>query len=142
MLSSYLSNCEIIVPGYEALSYTWGTMISCSPVFVGGYPLQVTESLDVTLRHLREATQSRRLWIDALCINQEDVLERNSLILLMDCIYGRARETVVWLSPTADNSDLLLDRLAKGYVPDSEALQFGYYMYKLTSRPWWTRVWM
>ena len=39
----------------------------------------------------------RRLWIDAICINQEDFLERNQQIRLMCSIYSRCKRLLVWL---------------------------------------------
>jgi hypothetical protein len=141
-LEEYMALLDTPVPRFWALSYTWGTEMSKNLVTVNGHQLTITENLDVALRHLRDATESRILWIDALCINQEDIEERNSQIQLMSCIYGAAKQVVIWLGPAADGSDVLLDGLVDGNIPDTKAAVFGYYMYKLMSRPWWLRMWM
>jgi hypothetical protein len=141
-LSDYMALHDDRVPPFEALSYTWGTSISHNPMTVNGHPLTVTENLDVALRHLRHATESRSLWVDALCINQEDIEERNSQIQLMSCVYGAASQVIIWLGPTADGSEVLLDALRTKDIPDTQAAVFGYCMFKLMSRPWWLRVWM
>jgi hypothetical protein len=59
---------------YEALSYAWGTDVSSRRALVDGYPVPVTESLDLGLRRLRYDNRPRTLWIDALCMNQTDTL--------------------------------------------------------------------
>ena len=45
-----------------------------------------------------------RLWVDALCINQSDLEERAQQVLRMREIYAKAKYTLVWLGPEADNS--------------------------------------
>jgi len=62
---------------YEALSYVWGEtsgthMMSCS-----GMKIQITANLDAALRRLRFRDQPRLLWVDAICINQDDIIEKN-----------------------------------------------------------------
>lgn len=64
---------------YEALSYTWGNTknpkwIQCN---AKGRGLLVTDNRAGALRRLRRPNESRRVWIDAICINQEDIHERN-----------------------------------------------------------------
>jgi hypothetical protein len=59
--------------------------------------------------YLRSPDTDRALWMDALCINQEDVIERNQQVYLMGSIYSQAREVLVWLGPEKDNSDLAMD---------------------------------
>jgi hypothetical protein len=52
-----------------------------------------------------DALQSRGhnvVWVDALCINQQDEVERAKQILRMKDIYSTARDTVVWLGPDED----------------------------------------
>jgi hypothetical protein len=57
----------------------------------------VTTDLESTLRHLRWKDGPRRLWIDAICINQSDTLERNHQVKNMRLVYGTASSVVVWL---------------------------------------------
>ena len=82
---------------YEALSYTWQSQTLSDHVICHGKVLYVTQILYEALRTLRRGTASRLLWIDQLCINQEDVIERNSQVRLMRLIYNRADLVIAWL---------------------------------------------
>lgn len=90
---------------YDALSYTWGEPgdgdfhITCN-----GRTLKVWENLYGALpclaRQLRqEGSTPRRIWIDAVCINQSDESEKLKQIDRMSAIYRRARQVVVWFGP-------------------------------------------
>jgi hypothetical protein len=59
--------------------------------------LQVTTNLELALRHLRRENRARTLWIDALCINQENEDEKMIQIQGMNWIYANASPVVVWL---------------------------------------------
>jgi hypothetical protein len=64
-------------PEYEALSHTWGSPDQVKAVELNGYPVNIRENLWSALVNLRHARKERVLWIDAICINQADVEERN-----------------------------------------------------------------
>jgi len=89
-------------PDYECLSYTWGTAPATKIITINGQPFPVRENLFQALVQLRQNT-TRSIWIDAICINQKDISERNAQVSLMATIYKRARQVVVWLGvpPTA-----------------------------------------
>ncbi|KAK4161022.1 heterokaryon incompatibility protein-domain-containing protein [Cladorrhinum sp. PSN259] len=105
-------------PQYEALSYVWGLPKIESPhqimVMTGDLdvaymcPLDVTEHLDSALRHLRYPDTARTLWIDAICIDQNNLEERNSQVANMASVYKLAVRVVVWLGPEADDSGLAM----------------------------------
>ena len=82
---------------YEALSYTWQSQTLSNYIICDGKVLYVTQILYDALRTLRRVTTSRFLWIDQLCINQEDVIERNCQVRLMRIIYNRAELVIAWL---------------------------------------------
>ncbi|KJK61508.1 Heterokaryon incompatibility protein HET [Aspergillus parasiticus SU-1] len=112
---------------YEALSYVWGN------------------NLYAALLHLRDHQLPRMLWVDAVCINQQDEQEKGYQIQLMPTIYGRASHVIVWLGRAADHSDRALDdiRLAAegstaqwGKEADSSAILM------LLQRPWFRRIWI
>jgi hypothetical protein len=84
-------------PRYEALSYTWGDEPAQGKVLIDGGAISVGPNLMKALLHLREPEDERVLWVDAICINQEDVHERNKQISIMPYIYTRARNVLVWL---------------------------------------------
>src|SRR5687768_9455999 len=64
-------------PRYEALSYAWGDADDCRPVMVDARVVQVTANLETALRRLRHPDRDRALWVDALCINQQDNDEKS-----------------------------------------------------------------
>jgi hypothetical protein len=87
---------------FEALSYAWGTTVDPVNIFVGktGYhTLSVTQNLAEALPYLRYEKRPRVLWIDAICVNQQDLEERSSQVKRMPDIYSRATRVVVWLGP-------------------------------------------
>lgn len=55
---------------YEALSYTWGTRVAKTKIWLGVEQFEVTENLYYALRNLRQNNVDRILWVDALCIDQ------------------------------------------------------------------------
>lgn len=85
------------LPPYEALSYRWGPDTEKVPLAVGQSHIRVTPSLVAALRRLREPETSRFLWIDQVCINQEDNNERSHQVGLMGDIYRQAKRIVIWL---------------------------------------------
>jgi hypothetical protein len=96
-------------PGYAALSYVWGSEDDPSHIEVISAQqkgvLAATHNLVVALRHLRQKKKLRRMWIDALCINQSDVEEKNIQVATMGRIYKSADRVISWLGPAHDNSD-------------------------------------
>ncbi|KAF1963784.1 HET-domain-containing protein [Byssothecium circinans] len=144
---------------YTTISYTWGIntvkqlLINCN-----GKPVPVSENLFTILRRLRHPDGEARVWADALCINQADVTERTHQVGLMGEIYKNGRETVIWLGEQTaadDVGDRFLGNcishddwrvLRKGGPPKiargsrSERILTG--LERLTSRPWWSRIWV
>lgn len=88
---------------YTALSYRWGDPKDLgSPVDVSGHEIQITKSLEQILLHIRKPDHSVMMWIDQICINQKDNDDKATQIPLMSKIYGRALNTLVWLTPSPD----------------------------------------
>jgi len=93
------------LPAYETLSYTWGKGPS-HQIVCDGQSISVQENLQSALRQLRYPSSVRLLWIDALCINQQNIQERNSQVLHMRAIYQKARKVVVWLGESSMTSSM------------------------------------
>lgn len=70
-------------PFYEALSYVWGDSQVCQTIIVDGKVTDVTTNLWYALRRLRRRFSDRHIWVDALCINQEDKTEKSHQVNLM-----------------------------------------------------------
>ena len=141
---------------YIALSYAWGCTERTRPITCNGRRLYVTESLLSALQRLRLPTEPRLFWIDALCIDQENIPERNHQVSLVRDIYKRAQQLYVWLGPGEkySNHRCALDlmktfaaaqrqaRSTEAYLvrhPSSEQWQA---FAKLLQRGWFERMWV
>jgi Heterokaryon incompatibility protein (HET) len=133
---------------YAALSYTWGSMQDKKEIILNGRPALVTLNLYMALRHIRHTRgllgnilQALYLWVDALCINQQDQNEKAVQIGYMYQIFANSQYVVAWLGPEGDESEVIMDAIKQehsfdlGSVPVPALLSFF-------NRPWWTRVWV
>lgn len=84
-------------PAYSALSYRWGSDLKTHKVKLNGKDIAIHANLWHFLRQLRVENDDSSYWTDALCINQEDVPERNQQVAVMADIYSQAQGVVVWL---------------------------------------------
>lgn len=100
-------------PQYEALSYQWGPKEPVRYIFLDGKKFVVRENLWQALGHMRSRFTPRRLWIDAICINQLDHQERNFQVTQMGRIYKQASRVVVWLGKETQDSKLAIRTLGK-----------------------------
>ncbi|PHH91920.1 hypothetical protein CDD83_9787 [Cordyceps sp. RAO-2017] len=99
---------------FEALSYVWGDSDVSQYARVevensdddrgSQQSLGVRANLAAALYNLRYLHDTRVLWIDALCINQADITERNEQVKRMSEIYRAARRVVAWLGEESSNS--------------------------------------
>lgn len=133
-------------PYYEALSYTWGSALNAKTIYIQGCPVTIRNNLFQALSALRRKDAGRILWVDAICIDQDNVLERNHQVSLMKQIYAAATEVLVWLGVEADGSGLAMQQLKMLTQPCGlwkslnnstfEALQ------SLCNRDYWDRMWI
>ncbi|KAJ9604904.1 hypothetical protein H2200_010293 [Cladophialophora chaetospira] len=86
-------------PPYETLSYVWGPPSFTESIRLGSHDVHITPNLASALRQLRPVSPrpARVLWIDALCINQDDLAERSAQVLLMRDIYTRGKTNMAFL---------------------------------------------
>ncbi|KAK8062394.1 HET-domain-containing protein [Apiospora hydei] len=135
---------------YEAVSYTWGDQVPTRDSICNGMTLKVTENVDQALRRLRSNEgQQRTLWIDALCINQQDEAEKTAQVSEMGLIYSRAKQVNVWLghATAAMERVLELTRLmgegqsAPDIVNAQHIPELVDGLEQLSSAPYWTRLW-
>lgn len=102
------------LPRYEAISYTWGQPEFSSSITCDKEKLPITSNCSTMLRYLRlEATKVRRVWIDQICINQNDIPERNDQVLLMTKIYSRAGQVIAWIGECDEAENRCLDLIAQ-----------------------------
>ncbi|KAM0253630.1 hypothetical protein ACHAQJ_007205 [Trichoderma viride] len=94
-------------PAFIALSYCWGDATKTLPILCNGQQFHVTENLESALRQLRDESRERILWIDAICIDQNNVSERGYQVNLMRDIYRMAIGVIIWLGEADADSDLV-----------------------------------
>lgn len=86
---------------YTAISYHWGPAKFSHDLVCGERRLAITSTVNDMLRRLRKHYKQRRLWIDAICLNQADATEKAVQIQLMRQIYQEAQKVIVWLGEPA-----------------------------------------
>lgn len=150
---------------YEALSYVWGSPFEKANIIIDDKILPVTINLWHALHALLTKGQCRRLWIDAICVNQEDLAERSQQVQIMRRIYEYSSNVPIWLgndeAGTAQNCFSLLrdtavvsrDLLRKYSnaedIPNplmdnpicSDAKKWEM-VWDMAGLPWFTRVWV
>ena len=130
---------------YEALSYVWGDPKETSPIRVDGDQFPVTVKLHEALSRLRDRSIERIIWVDAVCINQNDDPEKKHQIGLMPKIYGQANRVIIWLGEAADDSDLAVEEIRvagskKSTNSSNETIQQA--ILALLGRSWFRRIWV
>lgn len=145
-------------PSYTALSYVWGDPNHRLPIYINGMQVSVTKNLALALQYIRKVDRDQILWVDAVCINQADVDEKNSQVRLMGTLYSEAEDVIIWLGEADPTTDELAHFVQEGGVPirpeaDTGDFQSTYRTYIdqidtiralfqiVLIRPWWRRVW-
>lgn len=115
-----LSSANLYVdppPVYETISYAWGTSIRRNQITVGSARIIVPESCLEAIRQVRLPNRVRTVWIDAICINQNDHEERAQQVRIMGDIYRRSCGNLAVLGHDDPDVPLALDDL-KGVLED------------------------
>lgn len=114
---------------YDAISYVWGDQQSTKTINLSGHAFQVGTNLESLLRHLRQPghgkAKEKRIWVDAICINQADLGERGHQVQKMFQIYHNASRVVVWLGDSDSDSDLAFNFANKKLKPCLEAVGYS-----------------
>lgn len=144
---------------YVALSYVWGdTAAARREIIVNGEPAFVTANLHAALTHmlglhglLAGLLGECELWVDAVCINQQDAAEKFKQVAHMKAVFANAQWVVAWMGLAADGSDELLRALndtrpvtttPEGRSGPLEEPSFcPKALQAFLARDWWTRMW-
>ena len=101
---------------YDALSYSWGKAELDAGIICNGSLLAISANLSDALVYLRQRTQARYLWVDGLCINQSDPLEKAAQVRNMLRFFEKAHGVIAWIGepkytevPTSGPTDLPLN---------------------------------
>ncbi|PVI00198.1 HET-domain-containing protein [Periconia macrospinosa] len=88
---------------YHCLSYCWGGEQKTHNIHIktsqtgSNYSIPITKNLHRALKQVTQSQGVQRLWVDALCINQSDAIERSAQVAMMKQIYSKAAGVVIWL---------------------------------------------
>lgn len=149
-------------PSYNALSYVWGNPEQSTCISVNGRETWINTNLAVALRHIRNcgndlaSVQGIPIWIDALCINQADIYEREKQVVLMGDIYRQSACVIMWLGDGDEQSDWAFDRFndpacrasveslkTEHRRPSLEEIRLKIIIDRnLEMRSYWTRTWV
>lgn len=104
---------ELNPESFFALSYEWGPPRDFVEIQVDGCPLQIRPTLAAFLTRVAdENQQTDYFWFaDAICIDQQNIVERNAQVSLMGWIFSNAKVTHCWLGEAASGIRELMDML-------------------------------
>lgn len=103
---SQLKDC----PNFTALSYVWGKGGTTS-IYCNGCGIAITPNCQEALLSLRSMYGGISIWVDAICINQEDDIEKDRQIPIMGQIYTWASVVYIWLGPENDKCTRAIESL-------------------------------
>jgi hypothetical protein len=104
---------------FTALSYVWGVPTANRPqILCDGFKIQVTHNCYSALKHLRSKLGSFTIWVDALCIKQEDIEEKSCQLPLMGEIYTKAASVFIWLGEGTESAEKAMGYLASAGLPE------------------------
>ncbi|KAI1452516.1 heterokaryon incompatibility protein-domain-containing protein [Annulohypoxylon moriforme] len=141
---------ESSMPSYIALSYVWGAELPTFEIIVNDKITTIRENLYIFLLH---CTHDSLLWIDALCIDQQDNRERSQQVQFMGNIYKRSQMVWTWLGPARDlklrdslidlrdNSSEYFDRV-EGYRRSKRGPYVFDELDTLSQCDYWSRAWV
>lgn len=84
-------------PTYEAISWCWGDQTRRSHIIVNDQPAEVSQNAAEVLRRVAFDKGHPRVWIDAVCINQADIVERGQQVAMIREVYCKAERVLAWL---------------------------------------------
>lgn len=131
-------------PSYAAISYTWGSQSPSKIILCHGKALAVTQNCEAILRRFRQVDKMSYVWIDAICIDQSNVKERNIQVAMMEDIYRLAEVVAVWLGPATECTQeafRYFEHLAEGNNLDRDRAQSRLLSKEILEQPWFTRMW-
>ncbi|KAL6711776.1 hypothetical protein ACN47E_002819 [Coniothyrium glycines] len=126
-------------PPYRCLSYMWGTETELREVLVNGQKLCVRKNLYEYLCATR-GHFATLLWVDAVCINQEDDTEKSHQVQRMGKIYRQAVGVQIWLGSEGSFVDLQwwMEK-RQSTLPKGHVLAL---LKTLLFHPYWERAWI
>ncbi|KAI8627444.1 HET-domain-containing protein [Xylariaceae sp. FL1651] len=118
---------------YETLSYCWGAQTTRQvKISIDGLDFPIAKNLHAALLRLRHLDYDRpkTLWIDAICINQSDPVEKSNQISLMGDIYSLCRRVIIWIGEHDALTEYTFRALAFMAARSKTGEKFNYYDWK------------
>ncbi|KAJ4245520.1 hypothetical protein NW762_014029 [Fusarium torreyae] len=174
MVSCRLVQAPLKSLSFAALSYVSGDASITKTILVDSKPFNVTINLEAYLRKAAEKqakdpnSTELPIWVDAICIDQNNIPERNAQVQRMGSIYSLAEEVIIWLGSGGSHIHLgvqrikehakatrelggvkafadpdkreTLSKLFKDMMLGDSAQRKGFF--ELFDFPWWTRAWV
>ena len=100
---------------YDTLSYCWGNGPRNTLIELNGNDFAISSNLQAALRSPQGRTRTRYLWVDAICINQDDDEERAVQVVTMLDILHKAVTVHAWLGEPSEDSGLAIASLNDHY---------------------------
>lgn len=134
---------------YATLSYCWGQATAdedIHSIVVDNQPFWVRTNLFDFFRTIKDLDVHTPIYIDAICLNQLDNVERGEQVKLMSSVYSNANHTHVWLGSPHPDQELYLKTL-RGQLssnpPESPWQEESFIgLSFLFSRNYWGRLWI
>lgn len=89
-------------PDYEAISYNWGDSTKTQKILIHGKWFKVTQNANDALYNRSFFAMTKRVWIDSVCIDQNDATEKTKQVRRMTDIYKEASRVIVFLGDVED----------------------------------------
>ncbi|CAD6445365.1 16895c3d-3416-4bef-ace5-77ec91e60ed3 [Sclerotinia trifoliorum] len=126
-------------PSYIAISYTWGNTVPLLPIFVNGKKMRVRHNCWYSLWQIRHHGLTDYLWIDSLCINQDNDEEKNFQVAMMGSIY----ESALWVASCIGTGETI-SVMEPGLMSDSEEAKLARMRLResFDQIPYFDRVWI
>jgi hypothetical protein len=110
-------------PDYDALSYTWGSDLDRQEILVNDEIMIISRNLFLVLGHLHNIRFDRWIWIDAICIDQQNNREKTTEVGRMQSIYQQAKQVLAWTGCTmGDAGPLEMQGWHRDLIRTSESL--------------------
>jgi hypothetical protein len=143
---------------YTCLSYVWGSSTDTKTIHMNGKPFQVRENLWNFLRTASSAETgswntshetgfsldkaAKSIWVDALCIDQDNNGERNHQVQQMGEIFSSAQRVIAWMGSNSQYATLF--RYMREDLTTQLFFDVSYYLplYDFCKDCYWRRAWI
>lgn len=133
-------------PSYVAISYAWGSELAEHAVIVDGHTILVRPNLWQALFHISTAKEAKKewkyLWCDAICLDQENIVEKSEQVGQMYLVYRNAALVIAWVGPypkaesTGQHAESYKRSRQEAIIPEDVVSE------EFLQQPYFSRVWV